>query len=139
MYTTVENVKLESGFSDNTNIADSTVERYINACDDTINGVLKKSYTLPLEETPALVEHISRLMSAGYLMLEQYGTESEGTTLDGQAKIKQANDYLAQIEKGILLLIGIDGSELATSGATGLKGYPTNEQSPAKVSIDTKF
>ena len=139
MYTTVANVKLESGFSDNSNIADTTVTRYITASDDIINGVLKKNYTLPLEEVPALIEQISRLMSAGYLMLEQYGTEAEGTSFDGQAKITQATKYLDQIEKGILLLIGVDGAEITTSGATGLKGYPTNEQSEAKIAIDTKF
>lgn len=139
-YSTVENVKLEAGFSDNTNIADNTVTRYITASDDTIDGVLSKLYTLPLSETPGIIEQISRLMSAGYLMMEQYGTEAEGTSFDGQAKIDQAMALLKKIELGETLLVGTDGVELATSSGTGLKGFPaSNSDYPAKITIDTKF
>lgn len=139
-YSTVANVKLEAGFSDNTNIEDTTVTRYITASDDTIDGVLSKLYTLPLSETPGIIEQISRLMSAGYLMMEQYGTEAEGTSFDGQAKIDQAMALLKKIELGETLLVGTDGVELATSSSTGLKGFPaSNSDYPAKISIDTKF
>ncbi len=139
-YSTVANVKLESGFSDNANILDATVQRYIDASDDTIDGVLSKLYTLPLSETPSLIEQISRLMSAGFLMMEQYGTEAEGTSFDGQAKIDQAMALLKKIENGETLLVGADGTELATSGGIGLKGFPASDSDyPAKITIETKF
>ena len=149
-YSTEANVKQEAGFENNANITSATVNRHISAADSRIDSILTKLYTLPLSETPALIEKISRYLAAGYLMLEEYGTEAEGTSKDGQAKVNQAEATLADIALGIILLIGTDGAELSTSSGITLDGFPNDntgtdmtpqgeKDDPPQVEIGMKF
>lgn len=125
-YSTTDNVKQEAGFENNANIATATVTRHISAADSRIDSVIVKLYTLPLSETPAIIEMISRNLAAGYLMLEEYGTEAEGTSKDGHAKVKYAEDQLKMILDGLIPLVGSSGTELATSSSVRIKGFPDN-------------
>ena len=125
-YSTSVNVKLEAGFENNNNILAATVTRHISAGDSRIDSVLSKLYTLPLSTTPALIEQISRLLGAGYLMLEEYGTEAEGTSKDGAAKVTKAEGLLKMIGEGTIILVGTDGVELSRSTSLRLGGFPDN-------------
>lgn len=149
-YSTTANVRQEAGFTNNANVVDATINRHIAAADSRIDSVIVKLYTLPLSSTPAIIEMISRNLSAGYLLLEEYGTEAEGTTKDGNAKVKYAEAQLKMILEGLIPLVGSDGAELATSSSVQIKGFPNNttgtdmtdqanKDDPPRVEIGMKF
>ena len=151
-YTDVANVKQESGFTNNTNIVSATVTRHITASESHIDSIISKLYTLPLSSVPGVIEKVARYLSAGSLMLEEYGTEAEGTSKDGQAKIDWANDMLTQISDGTVRLVGSDGVELPTNSSSGvyMDGLPDSntgtdmtpqdsKDDPPQVEIGMKF
>lgn len=125
-YSTVANIKQEAGFTNNSNITEATVTRHLTAADSQIDSVIGKLYTLPLASTPGLIERISRYLAAGSLMLEEYGTEAEGTSKDGKAKIDAAMKDLNSIASGLITLVDSSGVPLAANTTSGvyMNGWP---------------
>lgn len=133
-YSNIAHVKQEAGFSRNSKIDETSVARFRDAADNHIDSILSKRYSLPLSETPALIEQISRKLAAGHLLLEEYGTEAEGTDKDGQKKVSWAQTMLDGIEDGTIPLIGSDGTELAnSSNSNNMSGFPDSNAGTDKT------
>lgn len=64
------------------------------------------------------------MYAAGSVLVTEYGKEAIDTDKDGYKKRKIAEDMLASIEKGELLLLGSNGQELLVNAAIGA-GYAT--------------
>jgi phage gp36-like protein len=137
-YSTVAKIREEAGFTDNTNITNARVEDFQSIADSHIDGVLSRSYTLPLESTPAIIELLERKLAAGYLLLEEYGSEAEGTGKDGQAKIDFAEKKLNEIESGYLLLTDSSGTTLARATRIGMRGFPNSSTGTDKTTQGSK-
>jgi hypothetical protein len=141
----IESIRTESGLLDNQNIDDGKfAERRDQAEAEVLGALAAAGYTLPLQSasgtlyTPALVENITRLLAAGYMMLQEYGPPAEGETNAGQAKVKEARQLLKQIQKQELVLLDITGVPMvrtaqvagwpddttATVGTDGVNGEP---------------
>lgn len=123
-YSTNAKIRDEAGFTNNANITDDYITRFQSAATSQIDGIISRKYSLPLSETPELLEQIERKLAAGHLMLDEYGAEAEGTGKDGQKKVDWAESMLAGIEEGLIQLIGSDGAELTRSEKVELKGFP---------------
>lgn len=126
MYSTITNIRKEAGFTGNTNILDADITSFQEAAYSHINGILSRTYTLPLSETPDILELIERRLAAGHLLLEQYGEEAEGTDREGETKVKWAEDMLAKIESGEIQLLNTSNEVLTRSEGQTMKGWPNS-------------
>lgn len=138
MYSTATKVRDEAGFTGNNNILDATITSYIDAATSHIDGKIGRIYTLPLASTPAIIELIERNLAAGYLMLDEYGTQGEGTSKDGNAKIKWAESMLESIEKGVIELVNTSGVVLTQNNRIGMSGMPLDSTGTDKTDESTK-
>jgi len=143
-YSTEEQVRAATGMLDDTLITDAFVETRIDAADDIINGKIGDVYSIPLSETPDLIEYLSIELASGLLYLHQYGEEVEGTGLDGQKKIDGAIAILDLIQSQKLKLFDSSNDEFARSNLSKPVYYPTqtstdDEDTPPLFKIDQQF
>jgi hypothetical protein len=134
-YCLLDEIREEAGFNNNDNIEDERVFRLRARSEGEVNASLVTRYTLPLNtqtywtDSPAqeLIRQITVLLSAGWLLWQEYPDEREnGTSKDGLVKIKEARSMLKDIRSGNLILLGSDNVSLAISNDTGISGYPDN-------------
>jgi len=139
-YADIDDVREEAGLTGNTNITDAIITKYRDTAEDEADGKIAKRYTLPLSEVPDSLENAVIQLAAGLLLTKEYGPEAEGTTKDGQMKLKLAYAYLDGIADGSIELIGASGSALSESGRIAARGLPDDEdEDPPIVTIDEKF
>lgn len=132
-YSTLAKIRDEAGFTGNDNVTDAKITSYQEAATSHIDGIIGRVYSLPLASTPALIELIERKLSAGHLLLDSYGEQSEGTTLDGNAKVKWATDMLQMIEDGLVQLVDASGVTLSRADNITMRGLPTDSTGTDKT------
>lgn len=94
-FTNATEVRDEAGFTNNSYIEESVVERAVIAAETEIDGILATAgYSLPLSGTVGLVNQIARQLGAGHLLTRDYGVGANGTSKDGYALKKAARDLL---------------------------------------------
>ncbi len=125
----VDSVRDEAGLEDNRNLDDGKIaERRDQAEDEVLGRLAAAGYVVPLQSSngtlyvPPLIENITRLLAAGYLLLQEYGSVEEGNTKDGNAKIKQANAMLDAIQKQEMVLVDVIGTGLFRTAQ--VSGWP---------------
>lgn len=124
-YTTVEEVRKEAGLQNNRFITDADIFRRIVNSQSEVNASLAiAGYSLPLTTVPSMVNNITTLLAAGYILLTNQGPEYEGTNKEGNAKLKMAKDMLKQLETTNVQLI--DDVNANAGQADGIAGYPDN-------------
>ncbi len=130
-YVSIEDIRLEAGFQNNTNLDDSVFATRRDQAEAEINGRLAAAgYTIPLQGsngsayTPPLIENIARLLSAGYVLNQDYGATTEGSTKAGNEKLKQANRLLSDIQNQNIVLLDTTGSTLVRTSQ--VSGWPDN-------------
>ena len=140
-YDSTENIRDEAGFTGNTNVADAKITAYQNAATSHIDGIISRTYTLPLTETPDILKLIERKLAAGHLLLDEYGDQAEGTSKDGQAKVNWAEEMLRAIEGGLIRLLDSDQDVLARSEKVSMKGFPdkTEKDNPHIFKVGQVF
>lgn len=112
-YTTEAAVRTASGFSNTTNITTGTITSYIADADSVIDSKIGEIYTLPLSETPQIIETLSRFITVGLLYANEYGEESQGTDKGWQTRLEWAMDQLEAIRNQETKLYDSTGTELA--------------------------
>ena len=147
-YTTKEKIREEAGFTRNANIMNSKIAQFQDAATSLIDSYIGKKYVLPLSPVPEIIVLIERKLAAGYLMLDEYGVEAEGTSKDGDAKIKWAEEQLQLIVDGSVQLIDTTGVPITAANKVGLSGWPnrstgtdktTNKNDPPIFEIGQRF
>lgn len=138
-YTTRENVKMEAGFEQNTDITDTLIDGYITQADSLIDSAISQIYILPLSETPLILEFVARQYAAGLLLKKEYGYE-EGAREVGNIKIRNAKDILAGIASKTQILLDADKVVMPMK-ATGSIRFNPNASSltKPKFSINQQF
>ncbi|MFA6325311.1 MAG: hypothetical protein WCX46_03760 [Candidatus Paceibacterota bacterium] len=120
-YTSVYKILKEAGLENNSYITTDIVSRYRDEAEDQTESTLAGLYSLPLPANSKMLQHIVTLLSAGFLLSQEYGVEADveiGKT--GERKIQRAEGLLDKIlEKKIVLLdsgaqAGISSGKLAS-------------------------
>lgn len=95
---------------------------------------------------PPIIEHLSAEIAAGYLLLDNYGLEEEGTARDGNIRITGARSLLKQIqgvdvlEESLRITDEITGDVLPTRGLPTAQSYTSTVDAPEpSFSVNMKF
>lgn len=124
-YTSLYAIRVQAGLTENPYITDERIERARGQAENEINSTLLTRYILPLDEIPAVIQHLTELLAAGYIDFTEFGKEGEGVKWLGEAR-----GVLKSIQKGTQRLVGADGLELPVLSTTNvLRGYPNNDGS----------
>jgi len=144
-YTTTDKVRIEAGIVGNTNIATTSITNKITRADAIVNGKIADVYSLPLAETPGLIEQLSTAIAGALILIDEYGKEAQGTDKDGFARLETAMDTLEQIRtKKLKVISDTTGTELAVANTLSPKFRPTNlssdeNESDPDVATHPKF
>ncbi len=146
-YTTTQKIRDEAWFTNNTNIWDAQIDGYRIQANGRLNTMVGQKYSLPLNPSQlsaspaaALLDLIEMLLAAGLLLDKEYWEDAAGTDKYWPAKIKRAEDMMAQILSGEIKLLDNAGGSFDTWGGQELKisGYPT-DSADRKFSVNMKF
>lgn len=132
-YTIIASVRTATGFSDTDNISDALITAYIADADGIIDAHIGDVYTLPLSETPEIIETISRHIVTALLYANEYGEESEDTDKGWKDRMKWVMGLLDDIRKNKLKLRDSTGEELSRSTLRQPGFKPTNSSSLASA------
>lgn len=117
-YTTVDDIRREAGFTNNANITDAVINSRRIDAEDEINSELTGIYTVPFgSPAPRVINNITKLLAAGYLLLAEYGAVTTGSNKEGNAKITEARGMLDSLKSRKLLLTDASGNSMAVSAA----------------------
>ena len=123
-YCTLNQVLEEAGMIGNRFIAPERVSRLRANAESEVKGSISGRYSLPLSEIPEIVRDATKLLAAGRLLWQEFGTDAEGTVNDGAAKIKEGRWILKDIRDGGIVLLDSDDVELTRAGSRGVSGWP---------------
>lgn len=124
-YTTEAIVREESPFKDSGNIESTYVDRAIDQADSMIDGVIGEVYSLPLSETPSLIQDLSTQLAVYNLYKDQNTNIEIASGVDFTDVLEEAMNLLESIRKRKLKLFDSNGSELAINDRVKPKYYPT--------------
>lgn len=136
-YTSIFKIKQEAGFEENYYVPDELVSRYRDESENQAESSIASVYSLPFSAKPKIFQQIITLLSAGLLLLKEYGLEADveiGKT--GQRKIDRAEDMLQKILDGKLLLRDEDGNELSRTSigsASGSNDYGDDKADKGEI------
>ena len=137
-YVTSEQVKQEAGMSNNRWLSDTLVFDKLQFAQSEINSSLViAGYQLPFTTVPELVKNAVLLLAAGYLLTAEYGPEFEGLNKDGNIKIQQAREIIANLIASKSQLVDGNGTIIQTTGL--MRGYPDNNAATNTPSEDFSF
>lgn len=138
-YTTIADVRVTTGFSDDTKITDSTITDAIAYADSTIDSALYDIYELPLTETPELIVWLSLQIATCYLYMNEYGEETENLDKGWEKKLNFLMGILDEIRDQRRKLIGADGNELSRSPLKQPSYYPDAANSATGGATESKL
>lgn len=130
-YCSIRDIREEAGIVNNPYISDVYVAGQRTRAQSVINSALKGNYTIPFTApVPGVVERMTILLAAGYILKREFGNGALGTNADGQAKIDEVlrkdsdnPGLLQQVLNGTLVIVDGDGN---TSSGTPqrITGWP---------------
>ena len=133
-YCSIYEIKEEAGFLNNPYISDGRINLLRLQAENEVKASIASRYLLPLSYVPEIIKTVTQLLSAGRLLYQEYGSETDGLAKDGVSKIKEARSILKAIREGEMILLNASDAELAhseTIGAT-LAGYPDDTTADAE-------
>lgn len=139
-YVDVETVREEAGITNNKYISDAKVLRAIEHAEGQVKASLAAgAYTLPLTEIPQLVQYVTMILAAGFLLRKSYGAQHVGTTKDAKERIDEAIGILTKIENGKISLVITSDDSTVSSGTVTVAGYPDDTAEDRYPSEAPKF
>lgn len=151
-YSTVANVRTNSGFTDSTLVADAVVTAKISYADGLINAKIASVYAIPLTvsgvaTTPDLIAMLSLEMATVLLLMSQYSEQAQDSDKGWEKRLKTVQSTLDDIAKGKAKLINASGVEFdrsSTLDPTYLPSAASNTvgadpYTPRKFSREDKF
>lgn len=125
-YCSISEIRSEAGFGDNSYINDGDLLKMRSKATNEVDSTLKLVYTLPLSYVPEIITDITKLLSAGRLLAQQYaGIEPTFEKL-AKDKLKEARDLLKQITDRKLVLMDADGVQLERIATGKPSGWPNS-------------
>lgn len=129
-YTTVSDVRTNSGFTDSLLVADAVITAKITYADGLINSKIASRYTIPLAiasvaSTPKLIEMLSLEMATVLLLMAQYSEQAQDTDKGWERRLKMVQESLDDIASGKSKLFNDSGVEYGRSSTDTPSFYPT--------------
>lgn len=144
-YSTVAQVRIATGFSDDAKIGDELVEEKIASADSIIDAKISDVYTTPLATPPDIIVEISTQIAKGFLYAREYGEESQDTDKGWKGILEFWMQLLDDIVDQKIKLRGTDGIELTRSNLKLPVGQPTTatsavgEDDEPRITMQTIF
>lgn len=135
-YCSVSAIRHRAGLDGNRYITDGSIDVHRQAAQMEINGNLLGLYTIPFAPPiNPLIKEIAIKLSAGFVLLDDYGPVSIMDTTNGQKMIDDARATLARIKDKELLLPDVLGTDTSIDGANSFVAWPdqTTEFAPPDV------
>ena len=131
-YSTIDQVRSESGFTNNSNITDAMITIYLNQANGVVQSFVSSIYNITTltgtnftgSQADLMLQRVEDLLASGYLMIKEYGAEWLDSDKDGYNKVDEWMSLLKMMTSGDLRLIGIDGTEF-TKVSKDSAGLPT--------------
>lgn len=119
MYSTIQRVRGEAWFVGNTNISDSYIEWYqiqwYGLVVSYISGVYNTSELSGVNfvgsQGESVLQRAEELISAGFLLIDQYGTNDLGWWKTWRDRVNEGKQLLVAITKWDMRLVGNDWNE----------------------------
>ncbi len=138
-YSTTANVRAEGGFEENTNVTDALIDGYIVQADAEIDATLTRVYVMPLSETPALIEFVSRQLAAGLLLEKEYGYD-DGARDAGERKLENGRQLLKDLADKTKILLDSSNEQMTMVESGSIKFSPNAASTTErKFSMDQEF
>jgi len=118
-YSTIDQVRSESGFTNNSNITDAMITIYLNQANGVVQSFVSSIYNITTltgtnftgSQADLMLQRVEDLLASGYLMIKEYGAEWLDSDKDGYNKVDEWMSLLKMMTSGDLRLIGVDGTE----------------------------
>ena len=138
-YTSLYKIKREAGLKENQWIEDDLVYNYRAEAEGLVNGMLAGVYSIPFTSNiPKIIVYITTLLSAGYLLSQEYGVENDvEISKTGQQKVNRAEKLLGLIQNGNLALL--DSTNTLISKISGALPSSSNDYSDDKADKGEMF
>lgn len=131
-YSTVSAIRIEAGLQDATRVPDSTIVNRRREVDDIINSALVDDYGVPFEAPiPPQISLISTLMTAGYLMNNEYAYSPSAEFGPGDPKIREGKELLEKIRTHEATLVDESGESILPASSSDVDGWPNNTTAEA--------
>lgn len=119
-YVELDSIRDEAGFKDANYVEDQLVDEKRADAEAMVNSKCSKITTVPfLEPYPRQIVMITRRMAAGWLLLKEYGPNTEGNPKSeaGQKLVDWAELQLEGIENGKIPLLDADGNDMRNTSS----------------------
>jgi len=156
-YSTVTRVRDETGFTNNTNIADAVIQGYLDQATGVVKSWASMRYDLNAfavnftgSQGEQVLKRVEEMLASGWLLVKEYGADAEGGDKGGYKKLEKiAMTMLDAIAKGEMRLLDTNNQEftvLTKNPSAGVAGYtapPPSQPDPTfsdgKFSVDMLF
>lgn len=141
-YTTVSEVRTNSGFTDSSLVADGVITPKIAYAEGIINAKIATVYALPLAvggvaATPDLIAMLALEMATVLLLMAQYSEQAQDTDKGWEKRLKVVQATLDDIAKLKSKLINTSGVEFDRSNLTSAAYYPSRASEAADADPNT--
>lgn len=128
-YSTEAQVRAATGLTDASKITSATVVGRIAFADNIINGKIGSVYSLPLSASCDLISFLSLEIASMFLILDNYGEETQNTDKGWQKRWNATVGVLTDIQTLKTQLFDVNGQELTRNTTRQPAGYPTDASS----------
>lgn len=130
LYAKLSEVRQEAGLLNNKYITDNQIAGAVNDAQSEIDSTLTSMYSVPFSDpAPEIISRITVELSAGFLLLMEFGASATGTNRDGDDKVTRAREQLEKIKNGEKEITDAQGNSLVSSSV--MKGWPNDSTKDA--------
>lgn len=127
-YCTIDDIRMQAGLENNPWITDYDIALERSKAQEEIDSTLFSMYDVPFASpVPYIIQDITIRLAAGRLLIKDYGTDSTGSSKDGDLLLKDARVDLQDINEREMVVLDADRqSLLAVESAGGVSSWPNN-------------
>lgn len=127
-YCTIDDIRKQAGLENNPWITDYDIALERSKAQEEIDSTLFSMYDVPFATpVPYIIQDITIRLAAGRLLIKDYGTDSTGSSKDGDLLLKDARVDLQDINEREMVVLDADRqSLLAEESAGGVSSWPNN-------------
>lgn len=141
-YASITAVRREAGLLTNRNISDAMIDEQRQTAQALINARLGGRYIVPFSGSiNPLVEKMTVMLAAGWLLLRNYGPNVTLNTNDGNARVNwvtnnEGTGILDKLDKGEMKLTGADGVVTGSNSTQGeVTSWPNDSTDTAASNV----
>lgn len=127
-YCTIDDIRKQAGLEGNPWITDYEIALERSKAQEEIDSTLFSMYDVPFAQpVPYIIQDVTIRLAAGRLLIKDYGTDSTGSSKDGDLLLKDARVDLQDINEREMVVLDADRqSLLAEESAGGVSSWPNN-------------